>query len=153
MHNWTPPPQKSWAISFWRFAYQFCKIIQNASFECEILESNCLSDALTFKMLVENESWDRNFSNTLYLSSQKYRFTKLEAVLCSVMSRTARPKFENFQSSLYRRMEFVKGHFRFLIALKSCIWPSMIAWVWFFCRISVIKAKYIEVECERMMEY
>ena len=38
-----------WAISFWRFAYQFCKIIQNASFESEILESNCLSDVLTFK--------------------------------------------------------------------------------------------------------
>ena len=64
-----------WAISFWRFAYQFCKIIQNASFECEILESNCLSDVLTFKKLVENESWDRNFSNTPYLSSQKCIFT------------------------------------------------------------------------------
>ena len=38
-----------WAISFWRFAYQFCKIKQNVSFESEILESNCLSDVLTFK--------------------------------------------------------------------------------------------------------
>ena len=35
-----------WAISFWRFAYQFCKIIQNASFASEILESTCLSDVL-----------------------------------------------------------------------------------------------------------